>query len=246
MAHRPARKVGLKFAVPAGRDPAPATRRGVKSCSHCVGVLAGWLRPATYRHLWGRCHRAVCDDRAVKLRRAVADDAGEIAGMWLHSRVASVPEIPPPVHRDDEVRAWFRDVVLPDREVWVADDGAGVVAVLVLEDEWIDQLYVEPNRTGGGIGTELVGVAKRERPSGLKLWTFQANARARRFYERHGFVATGTTTGDNEEGAPDVRYEGRRRPVSRNADRSLLWGSKRTSLPVCDRRIRGAPRCYFG
>jgi hypothetical protein len=30
--------------------------------------------------------------------------------------------------------------------------------------------------------------------------------RARRFYERHGFVAEATTDGDNEEGAPDVRY----------------------------------------
>lgn len=39
-------------------------------------------------------------------------------------------------------------MVLPEREVWVADDGGAVVAVLVLEDEWIDQLYVEPGHTG--------------------------------------------------------------------------------------------------
>jgi hypothetical protein len=45
------------------------------------------------------------------------------------------------------------------------------------------------------------------RPGGLKLWTFEANLRARRFYERHGFVPTGATSGDNEEGAPDLRYE---------------------------------------
>ena len=38
------------------------------------------------------------------------------------------------------MRAWFEEVVLPLRDVWVADDGDGVVAVLVLEDEWIDQL----------------------------------------------------------------------------------------------------------
>lgn len=143
----------------------------------------------------------------VEVRRARADEADEIAGVWIRSRAASVPAIPPPVHADDEVRAWFRDVVLPTREVWVADDSGAVVAVLVLEDEWIDQLYVEPGRTGGGIGSQLLAIAKERRPSALALWTFETNTRARRFYERHGFVATDSTTGDNEEGAPDVLYQ---------------------------------------
>jgi GNAT superfamily N-acetyltransferase len=143
----------------------------------------------------------------MQVRRARADEAAEIAGVWLRSRAASVPEIPPRVHTEDEVRTWFQEVVLPTREVWVGDDGGAVVAVLVLEDDWIDQLYVEPGRTGGGIGGRLMAVAKRQRPSALRLWTFETNIRARRFYERHGFVATDSTAGDNEEGAPDVRYE---------------------------------------
>lgn len=106
-----------------------------------------------------------------------------------------------------EVREWFADVVLPQREVWVAEDGGPLVGVLVLEDEWLDQLYVDPDHTGRGIGTELMAVAKAQRPTGLSLWTFQANVRARSFYERHGFRPTAATDGDNEEGAPDVRYE---------------------------------------
>jgi phosphinothricin acetyltransferase len=44
----------------------------------------------------------------------------------------------------------------------------------------------------------------------IQLWTFQSNSGARRFYERHGFVAVQTTEGDNEEKAPDVRYVWRR------------------------------------
>jgi hypothetical protein len=47
----------------------------------------------------------------------------------------------------------------------------------------------------------------RLRPTGLKLWTFQSNLDARRFYEAHGFIATAMTTGNNEERAPDVCYE---------------------------------------
>jgi len=112
-----------------------------------------------------------------------------------------------PTHSDEEVRAWFEHVVLPTKEVWVAETAGIVVAVLVLEEEWIDQLYVDPAHTGGGLGTALLILAKQRRPAGLKLWTFQANIRARRFYERSGFSARETSEGENEEGAPDVRYE---------------------------------------
>lgn len=108
---------------------------------------------------------------------------------------------------DEQVHAWFAETVLPEREVWVADDGARVVAVLVLEGEWLDQLYVAVDETGLGIGSRLVRLAKQRRPSGLKLWTFEANVRARKFYEGHGFVVTDSTDGDNEEGVPDIRYE---------------------------------------
>jgi GNAT superfamily N-acetyltransferase len=42
----------------------------------------------------------------------------------------------------------------------------------------------------------------------LWLWTFQANAGARRFYERNGFAPVEFTDGAaNEEHEPDVRYE---------------------------------------
>ncbi len=135
------------------------------------------------------------------------EGVAEIVGVWLRSRTASVPEIPPPVHSADEVHSRFRDFVLPSLEVWVADDGGAVIGLLAIEDEWVDQLYVAPGHTGKGIGSRLIVVAKRQRPCGLKLWSFEANVGARRFYEGHGFVATGSTPGDNEEGAPDVRFE---------------------------------------
>ena len=65
-----------------------------------------------------------------------------------------------------------------------------------------------PDLTGRGIGADLLAVAKRERPDGLRLWTFASNTGAQRFYERHGFVAVRRTDGrDNEERAPDVLYE---------------------------------------
>ncbi|MCU1494024.1 MAG: putative acetyltransferase [Acidimicrobiaceae bacterium] len=145
------------------------------------------------------------------LRRADIGEVQAIADVWLRSRAASVPAIPLPVHGDSDIRAWFSDVVLATREVWVAEASGGeIVGVLVLEHGWLDQLYLDPGWTNRGIGSRLVDIAKARRPEGLDLWTFQANHGARRFYERHGFTAVEITEGDNEEGAPDVRYRWRR------------------------------------
>lgn len=143
----------------------------------------------------------------MQIRRAHHGESDGVATVWWRSRAASVPQIPPPAHTEHEVRAWFADVVLPEREVWVADDRGTLAGILVLEGDWIDQLYVDPDHTDCGIGARLLEVAKAQRPAGLRLWTFDANVRARRFYERHGFVPTASTTGDNEEGAADLRYE---------------------------------------
>jgi GNAT superfamily N-acetyltransferase len=129
-----------------------------------------------------------------------------VSDVWLRSRHASFPAIPLPVHSDESVQEWFATVVMTTRDVWVVDIDHEVVALLVLEGDWVDQLYVDPDWTGRGFGSRLIDAAKKQRPSGLDLWTFQSNAGARRFYERHGFAAVAMTDGDNEEGAPDVRY----------------------------------------
>jgi GNAT superfamily N-acetyltransferase len=117
-----------------------------------------------------------------------------------------VPAIPPPVHTDEEVHDFFATVVVPTRETWLIEDGGAVVALLVIDDGWIDQLYVDPDHTGRGLGSRLVELAKERCPDRLDLWTFQSNRGARRFYERHGFSEVARTDGDNEEHSPDVRY----------------------------------------
>jgi GNAT superfamily N-acetyltransferase len=98
--------------------------------------------------------------------------------------------------------------VVCEAELWIAEDPTGkLVGILVLDGPWLDQLYVDPTMTGRGVGAVLLNLAKRERPEGLRLWTFASNPRARRFYERHGFGATRRTDGrHNEEGAPDILY----------------------------------------
>ncbi|MFI5979944.1 GNAT family N-acetyltransferase [Streptomyces sp. NPDC051555] len=140
------------------------------------------------------------------LRRAHDSDALQAADVWLRSFSAALPTVRR-AHDDDEVRDWFSAVVVPRYETWVAVSGGSVVGVLVLDGEELAQLYLEPSWRGRGLGDRFVRLAQRQRPSGLSLWTFQINGPARRFYERHGFVAVERTDGlGNEEREPDVRY----------------------------------------
>ncbi|MEU3346681.1 GNAT family N-acetyltransferase [Streptomyces sp. NPDC006700] len=147
-------------------------------------------------------------ESTVALRRACDTDARAAADVWLRSFAAALPSVARP-HSDDAVRAWFRDVVVPQEETWVADAGGdtGVVGLMVLGDDVLEQLYLAPDWRGHGLGDRFVTLAKERRPHGLSLWTFQINHPAHRFYERHGFVATEHTDGSgNEEREPDVRY----------------------------------------
>jgi GNAT superfamily N-acetyltransferase len=146
----------------------------------------------------------------VSVRRASSSDAESITALYLRAReaAAATAAIPPPVHADGDVAMWIANSVIPKLDCWLAERSSGeLVGMLVLEQDWIDQLYVDPALTGHGIGMELLGVAKRERPDGLRLWTFISNERAQRFYERNGFVELERTDGSrNEEGAPDIQY----------------------------------------
>jgi GNAT superfamily N-acetyltransferase len=140
------------------------------------------------------------------LRRADAGDAAAVAEVFLDSFHATYDF--PLAHSDDEVRGWIRDKLIPTDEVWVAIDDAAVVGLLAITPGWLEQFYVAPDRLGEGIGSRLMEIAKSRQPDGLQLWTFQVNARARRFYEHQGFVAVEETDGSgNQERQPDVRYE---------------------------------------
>ncbi|MFT3952620.1 MAG: GNAT family N-acetyltransferase [Oscillospiraceae bacterium] len=60
---------------------------------------------------------------------------------------------------------------------------------------YLMQLYVAPEKQGGGIGTALLERICDEAAacgfSGVVLNTLEQNTKARRFYEKHGFVYAG-------------------------------------------------------
>jgi len=143
----------------------------------------------------------------ILIRRAKTKDAADVATVYIASRRGAAAHMPT-VHTDAEIREWVIDHMVPERETWVADDHGRILAVMVLDGEMIDQLYVAPAEQRRGVGDAMLAHAKKLRPKRLVLYTFQSNTPARRFYEARGFVAIEFNDGArNEERAPDVLYQ---------------------------------------
>ena len=141
------------------------------------------------------------------IRPAETRDADAIAAVHRTSMREALPYLPD-LHTADEDRAWVANVVLPHQEVWVAEAGGRVVGVAALDGDMLAQLYILPGEQGRGIGSALLAKAMAQRSTGMRLYAFQRNTRARGFYERHGFVAVEFGDGSgNEEGEPDVLYQ---------------------------------------
>ena len=139
------------------------------------------------------------------LRRATIADAQAIAAVFSPS--FRLLGFLPPLHTVEQDRWFIENVILRDCEVTVADDERCIVAFLARQGEEVGLLYAHPDRLGSGAGTQLIEAAKASSIAALELWCFQANTRARRFYEKHGFRAVRFTDGaHNEEKTPDVRY----------------------------------------
>jgi ribosomal protein S18 acetylase RimI-like enzyme len=88
-------------------------------------------------------------------------------------------------------------------------DGKRLLGLLALADGEIDQLHVAPEFQDQGVGSALLAKARDLSPERLGLFTHQRNERARRFYEKRGFVAVRFGMSPAPENEPDIRYEWR-------------------------------------
>jgi ribosomal protein S18 acetylase RimI-like enzyme len=149
---------------------------------------------------------------AMQFRAARDADAADVADVYLASRKVHLP-FAPLAHRDEDVREWIRDVLIPAGGVTVAVEGSSIVGMIAVSiDElgyaWIEHLYLEPDCVRQGRGSKLLRRILDALPRPVRLYTFAENVSARRFYERHGFVPISFGDGsENEEGCPDVLYE---------------------------------------
>jgi putative acetyltransferase len=90
-------------------------------------------------------------------------------------------------------RERWRQELVPVAHVTVAEI-AGVLAGFVTVDpktQYLDQIVVAPEHWGSDIANALLNEARRQSPGGLYLLVNKDNARAIRFYGKHGFSYEG-------------------------------------------------------
>jgi GNAT superfamily N-acetyltransferase len=135
------------------------------------------------------------------IRTARADDVETLLEIQREASLAAFGHVFPPErypYPSDAIRERWREALAsPAAEVAVAEVEGAPTGVAFAEDDFLNGLYVLPDRQRTGVGTALHDWAlERLRVRGCsraKLWTLERNAGARRFYERRGWVLTGET-----------------------------------------------------
>ncbi len=133
-------------------------------------------------------------------------DFDELVALWHETNRASYPYVQlQQEHTLVDARRYFRDNILADCRVWIAESsGHQYLGLLALDSSWIRQLTVFRAFQRQGIGTALLQQARRHSPGQLRVYTFQRNMAARAFYEQHGFKAVALGMSPAPEREPDV------------------------------------------
>jgi putative acetyltransferase len=103
-------------------------------------------------------------------------------------------------------REFFRNRLLQACTVLVATGANELAGVLALQAPWVRTIAVFPEHQRKGIGSALLQEARALCPRELRLFTFQRNAAARAFYDKHGFEVVALGVSPAPELEPDVEY----------------------------------------
>ena len=149
----------------------------------------------------------------MRLRRATDEDAAAIAVLFRQVWKTCLPYLPV-LHTPDEDQAFFAGAI-GAQSIWMAEDAGAPIGFAAAASGWLNHLYVDPTWHGRGAADSLLYAACPA--AEVRLWCFQRNGRARRFYERRGFAVERLTDGaGNEEREPESCWY--RRDPSSTAD----------------------------
>ena len=151
---------------------------------------------------------------AITLRPYTAADEHAAIDLWRRTWAQHYPHIDFDA-RVDWWRERWREELVPVAQIVLADID-GVLAGFVTVDPatmYLDQIVVAPEHWGSRVADALMDEARRLSPRGLHLLVNKDNARAIRFYTKHGFVYAGE----------DVN------PVSGQAVNKMAWWPQSSS-----------------
>jgi putative acetyltransferase len=136
------------------------------------------------------------------LRFYEATDEDAAIALWQRTWQQHYPQI------DFAERvAWWRErwrkELVPVATITVAERDGALVGFVTVDPKtrYLDQIVVAPEAWGSEVAAALIGEARRISPGGLDLKVNADNARAVRFYEKHGFVISGHEVNERS-GAP--------------------------------------------
>ena len=131
-------------------------------------------------------------DPAYTLRLYQPADEDAAIELWRRTWQAAYP------HIDFSARlGWWRqrwrEELVPHATIVIGLAGgrAGGLVTVELASGYLDQIVVAPEHWGGALAQMLLDEAKRISPARLELLVNKDNARAIRFYEKHGFRYAG-------------------------------------------------------
>ena len=129
---------------------------------------------------------------SLTLRPYIAADEDAAIELWRRTWAQHYPHI----DFDKRVDWWrerWRKELVPVARIVIADVNGAMAGFVTVDPKtmYLDQIVVAPEHWGSPVALALLDEAKRISPRGLDLLVNKDNARAIRFYEKHGFAYTG-------------------------------------------------------
>lgn len=129
------------------------------------------------------------------LRAATSADVEAIASLW-HSgwRDGHLGHVPDALHRHRQLADFRERVPARVAQTTVANHGSSVVGFVTVRGDEVEQIYVSQDARGGGTASALLRHAEQAisaRHHVAWLAVVAGNTRARRFYEKHGWLDAG-------------------------------------------------------
>jgi GNAT superfamily N-acetyltransferase len=136
-----------------------------------------------------------------EIREARAEESPILAAVQELASLAALGHVFPPelypYPRAAVQARWLAAAAEPATRALIALGDVEPLGAALVREEWLDGLYVIPERWGTGLAGELhdraLDAARELGSDCCRLWVLEDNARARRFYERRGWQENGTT-----------------------------------------------------